>query len=103
MGERSTAVGLGAEVAPAPLLMPSGYRLALASLALAAGGAAGDRVADVAHRTVAADVRQDVEVVRVRRREGEPLEGVAAPRGVPGLGAVGAARGRRDEGPPERE
>src|SRR4051794_41743088 len=56
-----------------------------------------DRLTDVAQRTAAADVGEDVEVVRLRRREGEPLEGVATPRIMTGLGAVDAAEDRVED------
>ena len=65
---------------------------------LGAGAAVGDRLADVAHRPGAAHVGQQVEVVRLRRREREPLERVAAPGVVPGRGAALAAEDRVDQG-----
>src|SRR4029079_18118842 len=70
----------------------SGYRLRFArGRPIGATGAIADRLTDVAQRAGAADVGEDVEVVRLRRREREPLQGVAAPRVVAGLGAVLAA------------
>src|SRR3954451_3763906 len=62
--------------------MASGYRL----FALRRGGPGGvvavHGLPDVAERLMAADVWNDVEVVRWRRRGCEPLEGLAAPRVV---------------------
>src|SRR5262249_60221471 len=63
----------------------SGYRLGLARWLFAAIGAMRDRLADVPHRTGAAHVGQDVEVVRVGGREREPLKRIAAPGVVAGL------------------
>src|ERR1700759_3488645 len=68
---------------------PSGYRLGLRGRTLLdVTRPAGDRGADVAQRTVAADGRLDVEVVDRGGREGEPLERVALPRIVTGAGAA---------------
>src|SRR5262249_23750568 len=77
----------------------SGYRLGLDQLLfLDALGAVGDRLADVPERACAAHVREDVEVVRLGRREGEPLERVAAPGVVPGRWAGIAAEDRVRQG-----
>src|SRR4051812_49550403 len=77
----------------------SGYRLGLAARCslLGAAAAMADRLADVAQRLWAADVREDVEVVRLGRGEREPLERVAAPGVVAGGGAVGAAEDRVED------
>src|SRR5262249_54044163 len=82
----------------APRSRASGYRLRLASCLLGAARAVGDRLTDVLQRAVAAHVRQHVEVVRLRGREREPLERVAAPVVVTGAAAVGDAGDRVGEG-----
>src|SRR3954452_14789670 len=63
--------------------MASGYRLFDLRRGGPGGVAALDRVADIAQRLVAADVGDDVEVVRRRGRGREPLQGLAAPWVVP--------------------
>src|SRR5690242_18161411 len=62
--------------------MPSGYRLGRFRRLGPGGLAHPDRLADVPQWLGAADVRDHVEVVRRRRRGGEPLERLAAPRVV---------------------
>ena len=84
----------------APLHAGSGYRLRLAAPASSAARRCGAAIASRMSR-IGRGLRtsgQDVEVVRLRRREREPLERVAAPRVVAGLGAALAAGDRVDQG-----
>src|SRR5688500_12303182 len=63
------------------------------------GDASGSRaVADVEHRSLRADVRQSIEVVRRRWRRRGPLEGIALPWVVAG----DLATAQRDEDVPQQ-
>src|SRR3954447_24912414 len=68
--------------------MASGYRLFGLRRRGPDGLSAPYGITDVAQRLVAANVRDHVEVVRRRGRGGEPLEGLAAPRGVTSRGSA---------------